>query len=140
MYPNSIYFGLKVLPIQVHWGHSIYYLGTWTLRVTGSLGCAGLQVSKCTADRRRGRHLRHVPCVRFKKVCLGLGGESTAELWTCALPVLRRNLSSWPLISLRYRSRGPNFVLSPENRSQLLKATGSSQRNKQQNSFKSRPI
>ena len=33
MYPNSIYFGLKVVPIQVLWGQSIYYLGTWTLRV-----------------------------------------------------------------------------------------------------------
>ena len=33
MYPNSIYFGLKVVPISVLWGQSIYYLGTWTLRV-----------------------------------------------------------------------------------------------------------
>ena len=33
MYPNSIYMGLKVLPIWVHWAQSIYYLGTWTLRV-----------------------------------------------------------------------------------------------------------
>ena len=32
-YPNSIYFGLKVVPIWVHWGQCIYYLGTWTLRV-----------------------------------------------------------------------------------------------------------
>ena len=32
-YPNSLYFGLKVVPTQVVWGHSIYYLGTWTLRV-----------------------------------------------------------------------------------------------------------
>ena len=32
MYPNSIYLGLKVLPKQVHWALSIYYLGTWTLR------------------------------------------------------------------------------------------------------------
>ena len=23
----------KVLPIQLHWAQSIYYLGTWTLRV-----------------------------------------------------------------------------------------------------------
>ena len=33
MYPNSIYFGLKVVPIKVLEGQSIYYLGTWTLRV-----------------------------------------------------------------------------------------------------------
>ena len=31
MCPNSIYMGLKVLPIGVHWAQSIYYLGTWTL-------------------------------------------------------------------------------------------------------------
>ena len=33
MYPNSIYFGLKAVPIAVLWGQSIYYLGAWTLRV-----------------------------------------------------------------------------------------------------------
>ena len=32
MYSYSIYIGLKVVPIQVLWGQSIYYLGTWTLR------------------------------------------------------------------------------------------------------------
>ena len=35
MYPHSIYMGLKVLPIWVHWAQSIYYLGTWTLRDQG---------------------------------------------------------------------------------------------------------
>ena len=30
MYRNSIYFGLN---LEVHLGQSIYYLGTWTLRV-----------------------------------------------------------------------------------------------------------
>ena len=34
MYPNSIYFGLKVVRIWVPWGQSIYYSGTWTLRRT----------------------------------------------------------------------------------------------------------
>ena len=33
MYPNSIYFSLKVAPLSVIWGQSIYYLGTWTFRV-----------------------------------------------------------------------------------------------------------
>ena len=33
MYPNSIYFGLKVVPIREIWSQSIYFLGTWTLRV-----------------------------------------------------------------------------------------------------------
>ena len=33
MYLNSIYIGLKVVPIQVLWGQSMSYLGTWTLRV-----------------------------------------------------------------------------------------------------------
>ena len=38
MYPNSIYFGPKV-PIQgLLSGQSIYYLGTWTLRVRGVPG------------------------------------------------------------------------------------------------------
>ena len=32
MYPNSIYFDLKVVPIKVLWGQSIYYVGTWTIR------------------------------------------------------------------------------------------------------------
>ena len=32
MYPNSIDFGLKVVPISVLWGLSIYYLGTWTFK------------------------------------------------------------------------------------------------------------
>ena len=32
MYPNGIYFGLKVVPNKVLWGHSRNYLGTWTLR------------------------------------------------------------------------------------------------------------
>ena len=32
MYLNSIYIGLKVLPMWIHWAQSIYYLGTWTLR------------------------------------------------------------------------------------------------------------
>ena len=30
---KQIYFVLKVVPIWVLWGLSIYYLGTWTLRV-----------------------------------------------------------------------------------------------------------
>ena len=29
------YFGLNVVPIQVRWGQSICYLGTWTLRENG---------------------------------------------------------------------------------------------------------
>ena len=33
MYPDSIYVALKVIPIWVLWAQSIYYLGTWTLRV-----------------------------------------------------------------------------------------------------------
>ena len=33
MYPNGIYFGLEVVPFQVLCSQSIYYLGTWTLRV-----------------------------------------------------------------------------------------------------------
>ena len=36
MCPSSIYLGLlglKVVPILVLWGQSIYYLATWTLRV-----------------------------------------------------------------------------------------------------------
>ena len=33
MYPNSMYFGLKVLPKKVRWAQSIYYLSTWILRV-----------------------------------------------------------------------------------------------------------
>ena len=37
MYLNSIYIGLKVLPIWIHWAQSIYYLGTWTLRDTHPL-------------------------------------------------------------------------------------------------------
>ena len=37
MYPKSIYFGLNVVPIQVLWGQSIYYLGTWTVRVRVSM-------------------------------------------------------------------------------------------------------
>ena len=32
MYPNSIYFGHKVLPMEVHWAQTICYLGTWTVR------------------------------------------------------------------------------------------------------------
>ena len=32
MYPNSRYFGLKVVPIWVLWGQRLYYLGTWSLR------------------------------------------------------------------------------------------------------------
>ena len=31
MCPNSRYLGLKVVPILVVWGQSIYYLGTWIL-------------------------------------------------------------------------------------------------------------
>ena len=31
MYLNSIYCGLKVVPISVLWGQSTYYLCTWTL-------------------------------------------------------------------------------------------------------------
>ena len=34
MCPNSIHVGLKVVPIWVLWGQSIYYLGTWALRIT----------------------------------------------------------------------------------------------------------
>ena len=34
MYPNSSYFGLKVVPTKALWSQSIYYLGTWTLRGT----------------------------------------------------------------------------------------------------------
>ena len=34
MYPNGRYFGLEVVLIEVLWSQSIYYLGTWTLRVT----------------------------------------------------------------------------------------------------------
>ena len=30
MYPNSIYFGLQVVPIEVCCGQSIYHLATWT--------------------------------------------------------------------------------------------------------------
>ena len=32
MYSYSIYIGLKVVPKKVHWGQSMSYLGTWTLR------------------------------------------------------------------------------------------------------------
>ena len=32
MCPNSIYVGLKVVPIWVLWGQCIYYMSTWTLR------------------------------------------------------------------------------------------------------------
>ena len=32
MYPNSLYFGPKVVPIKVLWGQKICYLGTWTFR------------------------------------------------------------------------------------------------------------
>ena len=35
MYPNRIYFALKVVPMWVLWAQSIYYLGTWT-RVSGT--------------------------------------------------------------------------------------------------------
>ena len=35
MYTNSIYFGLKVVPILVLWGQRRYYLGTWSLRARG---------------------------------------------------------------------------------------------------------
>ena len=34
MYSYSIYIGLQVVPIWVHWAQSIQHLGTWTLRVT----------------------------------------------------------------------------------------------------------
>ena len=50
MYPNSIYMGLKVLPIWVHWAPRIYYLGTWTLRVgTPSLGLGHAVTKKSSA-------------------------------------------------------------------------------------------
>ena len=42
MYPNSIYFGLKVVPIEVLWGQCIYDMSTWTPRVT-CLQCATLK-------------------------------------------------------------------------------------------------
>ena len=51
MYPNSIYFGLKVLPIQVHWGHSIYSLGTWTLRANHTHVLLPLHPQPCVALR-----------------------------------------------------------------------------------------
>ena len=37
IYPNSICFGLEVLPIYVHWGQSIHYLGTGTLIRVGCM-------------------------------------------------------------------------------------------------------
>ena len=36
MYPNSIDFGLNVVPIYVLQGQCIYYLGTWNIRVLQS--------------------------------------------------------------------------------------------------------
>ena len=33
MYPNSVYVGLKVVPMEVLLGQGIYHLGTWTLGV-----------------------------------------------------------------------------------------------------------
>ena len=36
MYPHSVYFGLKVVSIQVLWDQSIYRVDTWTLRVRES--------------------------------------------------------------------------------------------------------
>ena len=33
MCPDTRHFGLKVVPVWILWGHSVYYLGTWTLRV-----------------------------------------------------------------------------------------------------------
>ena len=49
MYPNSIYFGLKVVPC-------IYYFGTWALRVL---------VSKCRSNKAT-----HEPAAAY----LGVGG------------------------------------------------------------------
>ena len=36
MCPNSIYFGLKVVPKKVLWGQRLYYLGTWVFRLSDS--------------------------------------------------------------------------------------------------------
>ena len=52
MYPNSIHFGLKVVPIWVLRGQSIYYLGTWTLRVgVLVMGLGALGVLRCFTVR-----------------------------------------------------------------------------------------
>ena len=44
MYSYSIYIGLEAVPIPEHWGPSIYYLGTWTLRVQPRLAAWTLPV------------------------------------------------------------------------------------------------
>ena len=36
--PKWTYFGLKVVPVWVHWGQSIYYLGTSTPRESAHNG------------------------------------------------------------------------------------------------------
>ena len=66
MYPNSIYFGLKVVPIEVLWGQSILYLSTWTLRVTlhRSAKTNGAAVKARCAERAGDRLAKcQVPCI-----------------------------------------------------------------------------
>ena len=61
---EQIYFGLKVVPIWVLWGPSIYYLGTWTLRaglVYMKLhGCLGF-IAALRRGRKRSPGLRKRP-------------------------------------------------------------------------------
>ena len=42
MYSYSIYIGLQVVPMWVHWAQSICYMGTWTLRDRVCEGFCGL--------------------------------------------------------------------------------------------------
>ena len=49
MYPNSIYFGPKVPTQKLLWVQSIYYLGTWTLRVMPSSGFTWPQLGQRTS-------------------------------------------------------------------------------------------
>ena len=70
MYPNSIYFGLKLVSIWVLWGQSIYYVGTWTLRdLKISSLCPSLTAPKCLHAQKMEELLQSEEACDLRQGC-----------------------------------------------------------------------
>ena len=112
MYPNSIYFGLKLVSIWVLWGQSIYYVGTWTLRdLKISSLCPSLTAPKCLHAQKMEELLQSEEACDLRQGCsfdgfgfrvLGLdrldvpnawGRERERESWVCG-PAMEKTRSA----------------------------------------------
>ena len=91
MYPNSINFGLKLIPIKVLWAQSIHYLGTWTLGF-GIPNASSIDENRCRD--REDRALGFAPETNYRERLDNTeGGGLSAEMLQIENPKLPRGTS-----------------------------------------------